>query len=308
MAVRASMFDGMDVGFVREQVMLGSFSTWKIGGPADVLVEPGNDQQLQTLLTVLYDLKINWTVLGRGSNVLISDEGVRGVVIRLASEYEKIAFQGDKVVAGAGYSLIKLASIAAKEGLSGLEFAGGIPATVGGAVYMNAGAHGGDFSDIFDFADGFLVDGRSVRWSKEDLTFSYRHTSLHQTQAIVTRVGLQLRHGDRKQIGAAMAGHKFRRLQTQPLMLPCCGSVFRNPLIDPERMYAAQLIERAGLKGFQIGGAQISLLHANFIINTGTASAADVLKLILHIQKTVRDAYDVQLEPEVRMLGVFPMV
>ncbi len=287
------------VGQVRIQAPLAPYTTWKIGGPADALIIPENRTELAAALELLHRHGIPWQVLGRGSNTLVSDKGVRGAVIKLGDGFDEVRFEGDTVTAGASYSFIKLSVLAGKEGLTGLEFAGGIPGTVGGAVYMNAGAHGSDVSRIFQSADIVWEDGSEASLGKEEMKFSYRHSVLQERRGIVTRAAFQLQKGSRTEIAAAMASYKDRRRRTQPLQEPCAGSVFRNPPGD----HAARLIEAAGLKGMRVGGAQVSTLHANFIVNLDGATAEDVLTLIGTIQRTIEDQNGIRLVPEVLLMG-----
>ncbi|CAM2827764.1 UDP-N-acetylmuramate dehydrogenase [Paenibacillus sediminis] len=288
-----------NVGTILPNESLAKYTTWKIGGPADVLVIPDTKEQLVNLVKLLHSEQIPWMQIGRGSNMLVSDKGVRGVVIKLGSGLDTYEFQDTVVKAGGGLSFVKLSVLAGKEGLTGLEFAGGIPGTVGGAVYMNAGAHGSDVSRIFKSAEIVLGTGELVTYAAEDMKFGYRHSVLHEKAGIVVEATFQLAHGDRKEIAAAMASYKDRRRRTQPLQLPCAGSVFRNPPGD----HAARLIESAGLKGLKVGGAEVSTQHANFIVNTGQATAEDVLTLMRKIQETIKSEYDIQLVPEVYVVG-----
>ncbi|MUT66190.1 UDP-N-acetylmuramate dehydrogenase [Paenibacillus sp. NEAU-GSW1] len=278
---------------------MANHTTWKIGGPADLLLIPKGKDELVSAIRILHKHSISWTSLGRGSNMLVRDKGIRGVVIKPRDGLDYVRFEDNLVHAGAGYSFIKLAVMTGKNGLSGLEFAGGIPGAVGGAVYMNAGAHGSDVSRIFRSADIVLETGEVVRFEREDMQFSYRHSILHEKKGLVLEATFELTEGDRKEITTAMNAHKERRLRTQPLQLASCGSVFRNPTGD----HAARLIEEAGLKGARFGGAEVSELHSNFIINTGQATAEDVLTLISHIQATIQDRYGIALVPEVLVVG-----
>jgi len=287
------------VGRVQIQAPLAPYTTWKIGGPADALIIPETRDGLVAALSILHRHGVPWHVLGRGSNTLVTDKGVRGAVIKLGEGFEEVRFEGETVTAGAAFSFIKLSVLAGKEGLTGLEFAGGIPGTVGGAVYMNAGAHGSDVSRIFQSADIVWEDGSSAVLEKEEMKFAYRHSVLQEKRGIVTRAVFRLRKGNRTEIAAAMASYKDRRMRTQPLKEPCAGSVFRNPPGD----HAARLIEAAGLKGLRHGGAQVSTLHANFIVNLGGATAEDVLTLIEEIQRTVEEKYGIRLVPEVLLMG-----
>ncbi|REE92985.1 UDP-N-acetylmuramate dehydrogenase [Paenibacillus taihuensis] len=289
----------IDAGSVSFNKPLAEFTTWKIGGPADVLIIPETEEQLVAVVRLLHKHGLQWTNLGRGSNLLISDKGIRGVVLQLGEGFDYARFDGTFVHAGAAYSLIKLSVLTAREGLTGLEFAGGIPASVGGAVYMNAGAHGSDVSRIFKSADIVLETGELVRFDAEQMEFSYRHSCLHERQGIVVRAVFELGQGDRKEITATTSAYKQRRLLTQPLTLACAGSVFRNPPND----FAARLIEASGLKGLRQGGAEISTLHANFIVNTGQATAEDVLTLMATIKSTVQQNFGIELVAEVYVVG-----
>ncbi|WP_058301830.1 UDP-N-acetylmuramate dehydrogenase [Gorillibacterium timonense] len=288
-----------DAGVILTNEPLSAHTTWKIGGPADLLATVHNRDQLVRLMQLLHAHGTPWHVLGRGSNVLVSDKGVRGAVIKLAGELADARFEDGLIRAGGGYSFIKLSVLAGKQGLTGLEFAGGIPGSVGGAVYMNAGAHGSDVSRILKEAEVVLEDGEVEVWTREDLLFRYRHSVLQERAGIVTEAVFALEPGDRKEIAGAMATYKDRRLRTQPLQLPCAGSTFRNP----EGHHAAKLIEAAGLKGQRVGGAEVSTLHANFIINTGTATAQDVLDLIDLIRTRIVAQFGVVLTPEVLIMG-----
>jgi UDP-N-acetylmuramate dehydrogenase len=288
-----------NIGQILPNEPLGPYTTWKIGGPADFLLIPNTKEQLVRTVSILHEHQVPWFKLGKGSNVLITDKGYRGVVIKLGEGLETLRFEDHKVHVGAAYGMIKLAVMSGKQGLTGLEFAGGIPGTVGGAIYMNAGAHGSDMSSVLKSAEVLLNTGELVTLTVDKLAFTYRHSILHDLQAIVTEATFELAHGDRKEIAAAMATFKDRRLRTQPLQSKTAGSVFRNP----EGNYAAKLIEEAGLKGFVIGGAEVSTQHANFIINSGHASAQDVLTLMGHIQACVYEQFGMQLIPEVMVVG-----
>jgi UDP-N-acetylmuramate dehydrogenase len=278
---------------------LSGHTTWKIGGPADLFIIPDTEDELAAALSLLYRHGVPWSVLGRGSNTLASDKGVRGAVIKLGDGFNDVQFEDQTVIVGASYSFIKLSVMTGKEGLTGLEFAGGIPGTVGGAVYMNAGAHHSDISRILQSVDITWEDGRQEVLGNEQMEFMYRHSILHERRGIITRAVFRLAHGDRKEIAAAMATYKDRRRRTQPLQMACAGSVFRNPPND----HAARLIEAAGLKGLREGAAEVSLLHANFIVNHGGATAEDVLTLMRRVQQTIEQTYGILLVPEVLLMG-----
>jgi len=287
------------IGTVLTDEPLADYTTWKIGGPADVLVLPKGKEELAAVVRLLKENGLPWTNLGRGSNMLVTDKGVRGIVVKPGDGLDYVRFDGSLVTAGAAFSFIKLSVLAGKEGLTGLEFASGIPGSVGGAVYMNAGAHGSDVSRIFKSADIVLESGELVRFGPDEMAFAYRYSFLHEKPGIVAEATFELAPGDRKEIAAAMASFKDRRLRTQPFTSACAGSVFRNPPGD----HAARLIQEAGLKGFRIGGAEVSDRHANFIVNTGNAKAEDVLALMTHIRSTVASRYGVELVPEVLVVG-----
>jgi UDP-N-acetylmuramate dehydrogenase len=289
----------LDVGQLLPNEPMAPHTTWHIGGPADLMVIPGTKDQLVRLVGALHERQVPWMVIGRGSNLLVTDKGIRGVVIKLGSGFDDVRFEGKTVHVGGAFSMIKLSVLAGKQGLTGLEFAGGIPGSVGGAVFMNAGALGGEMARVLKVAEVLLETGELTWMTADELAFSYRHSRLQEMKGIVTEAVLGLEYGDRKEIAAAMATYKDRRLRTQPLKENSAGSVFRNPAGH----HAARLIEEAGLKGFRVGGACVSPLHANFIVNAGDATASDVLTLIEHIQAVVEKRFGVRLIPEVRVVG-----
>ncbi|WP_332632194.1 UDP-N-acetylmuramate dehydrogenase [Halalkalibacter flavus] len=288
-----------NIGVVKEREPLSNHTTWKIGGPADVLVEPDSLESLKRLMELITIHKVPWRVIGRGSNLLVADGGIEGVVIKLGKGMDNLEIDGETIKVGGGYPLIKLATIISREGLSGLEFAGGIPGSVGGAVFMNAGAHGSDISNILKEALILFPDGR-LEWVKgKDMGFSYRTSRLQQESGICVEAVFQLEKGEKEEIVKHMQANKDYRRESQPWKHPTCGSVFRNPLPN----YAGQLIEESGLKGFQIGGAQISTMHANFIVNIDDAKAEDVINLINHVKETIKSKHNIEIETEVEMIG-----
>jgi UDP-N-acetylmuramate dehydrogenase len=294
-----SDLEAAQVGEIHLKEPLAPYTTWKIGGPADIFVVPATKEKLAICIKLINHYGIPWLVIGRGSNLLVGDQGFRGVVLKLNESLEYIRFDETLVYAGAACSFVKLSRLAAKEGLTGLEFAGGIPGSVGGAVYMNAGAHGSDVSHILKQAEVLLQSGELIIMQKEDLQYAYRHSFLHQIPGIVTEAVFELSVGDRKEIAGALAAYRDRRVRTQPLQQACAGSVFRNPAND----HAARLIEAAGLKGLRVGGAEVSAKHANFIVNMGQATAQDVLTIIDQIQSTIKQQFGIQLVPEVLVVG-----
>ncbi|TKH26590.1 UDP-N-acetylmuramate dehydrogenase [Bacillus wiedmannii] len=289
-----------NVGRVLVNEALARYTTMKIGGPADILIVPKHVASIEKTLQLVKKYKTKWTVIGRGSNLLVSDLGIEGVVIRLGEGLDHLEVEKHRVRVGGGYPLIKLSTLLSRQGLSGLEFASGIPGSVGGAVYMNAGAHKSDISNILSKAL-ILFENGTIDWlTHEEMEFSYR-TSVLQTKrpGIVLEAEFQLQVGEREGIVSVMQKNKDYRRETQPWNHPCAGSIFRNPI----PYFAGDLIEKAGLRGYQIGGAQISEMHGNFIINTGGASAQDVLSLIALIKKTIEDKFGVEMHTEVEIIG-----
>ncbi|WP_345238787.1 UDP-N-acetylmuramate dehydrogenase [Pontibacillus salipaludis] len=289
------------VGKVALQEPLSKHTTIKIGGPADLFIEPYSVEGLQYTLDVLQEHGVPYRVIGRGSNLLIPDEGIRGAVIKLGTNFDMLhELEGNKIRVTAGYPIIKLATLMSRKGLGGLTFAGGIPGSIGGAVYMNAGAHGADISQIVTKARVLTEDGQLKWLTKDELKFSYR-TSVLQTEnpGICVEAEFQLEPGNKEVLMSEMKHYKDYRRETQPWSDPCAGSIFRNPL--PK--YAGKLIEEASLKGYELGGAKISELHGNFIVNARDASYDDVIALICHIQKTIADKYNVDLHTEVEIVG-----
>ncbi|KLA25170.1 UDP-N-acetylmuramate dehydrogenase [Bacillus cereus] len=289
-----------NVGRVLVNEALARYTTMKIGGPADILIVPKHVASIEKTLQLVKKYKTKWTVIGRGSNLLVSDLGIEGVVIRLGEGLDHLEVEKHRVRVGGGYPLIKLSTLLSRQGLSGLEFASGIPGSVGGAVYMNAGAHKSDISNILSKAL-ILFENGTIDWlTHEEMEFSYR-TSVLQTKrpGIVLEAEFQLQVGECEGIVSVMQKNKDYRRETQPWNHPCAGSIFRNPI----PYFAGDLIEKAGLRGYQIGGAQISEMHGNFIINTGGASAQDVLSLIALIKQTIKDKFGVEMHTEVEIIG-----
>lgn len=295
-----SELEALKVGKVKENELLANHTTIKIGGPAQYFIEPSTVENLQKTMELIRKNHVKWRAIGRGSNLLVSDHGMEGVVIKLSTGLDQLEVNGTEVKVGAGHSLVSLATVISKKGLSGFEFAGGIPGSVGGAVYMNAGAHGSDISKILTKAHVLFEDGRMEWLSNEEMEFSYRTSILQKKNpGIVVEAIFQLQSGNRDDIVSEMQKNKDYRKTTQPWNFPCAGSIFRNPL--PK--YAGQLIESAGLKGHSIGGAKISEMHGNFIVNDGGATAEDVLALIKHVKDTIFDLYTVKMETEVEIIG-----
>lgn len=290
----------LNIGKVKENESLAQYTTMKIGGPADLFIEPTSVENLQKAINVLRKYKLNWQAIGRGSNLLISDKGIEGAVVRLGTGLDQLQIKETEITVGGGHSLISLATIISKKGISGLEFASGIPGSVGGAVYMNAGAHGSDISKVLKMAHILFEDGTFEWLSNEEMEFSYRTSILQKKRrGVLVEATFKLSYGNRSEIVAEMQKNKDYRKETQPWNFPCAGSIFRNPLPN----YAGKLIEAAGLKGFSIGGAKISEMHGNFIVNVGNAKAEDVHNLIQHVKETIYRLYEVKMETEVEIIG-----
>src|SRR5690625_3998678 len=287
------------VGKVLVDEPLKKYTTIKIGGPADLLIKPSSIDGLIEAIKLLKKHQMPIRIIGRGSNLLIPDEGIRGAVIQLGKGMDHIEINNDQIKVGAGYPLVRLAAIMGREGLSGLEFYGGIPGSIGGAVYMNAGAHGSDTSKILVKAHILFEDGTTAWLTNEEMKFSYRHSILHgEKKGYVLEAILQLDKKDKKEILAEMKKHKEYRRVTQPWDAPCCGSVFKNPL----PRHSGQLVEELGLKGHAIGGAKISELHGNFIVTENDASYDDVIALINLVKTEVKKNYNIDLVTEVEIV------
>jgi len=284
-----------------ENASMAQNTSFRIGGPADILVTPSSDAKMAAVLRLVQKHNLSLLVMGNGSNLLVRDKGIRGMVLK-TSGLKDVVREGNKVRAGAGMLLGALAQKTAGWGLSGLEFASGIPGTVGGAVVMNAGAYGGEMVQIIQAVFALNPQGEQVTIPKEKLELSYRH-SIFQTAAysgyIVTGVELLLQPRAVEAIKADIDDYTKRRLTKQPVDLPSAGSMFKRP----QGYFAAALIEGAGLKGFTIGGAQVSPKHAGFVVNVGGATAADVIALVKAVQAKVLATKGVTLEPEVKIVG-----
>ena len=277
---------------------MAQYTTLRLGGPADLLAEPATPEQLVQLLKAAHELHIPVTLMGHGSNLLVKDGGIRGLVIRICREMRRIEVQGDTLRAEAGAMLSSLAMTAAENSLGGLTFASGIPGTVGGGVYMNAGAYGGEMSQVVTLVEGYDMTGEPFQYNHYEMQFGHRHTRLMDEGKLITHVTFQLHPGKREELLAEMVDFNTRRADKQPLTNFSAGSTFKRP---PEG-YAAQMIDECGLKGASIGGAQVSEKHAGFCINNG-GTAADFLQLIAQVQKAVHEKFGTMLEPEVRILG-----
>ena len=274
-------------------------TSFHIGGPAELMAQPQSEAELQSLLLKAAEAAVPVTLVGNGSNLLVRDKGIRGLVIKLGSMLRDIKVSGNVLTFGSGVSLAQASKKAAELGLSGMEFAVGIPGSIGGAVYMNAGAYDGEMSKVVKSVRVMDAAGEVSELSADELDFGYRHSALQGSSKIVTSVTVELAAGDKQAIAEKMADFSNRRITKQPLELPSAGSMFKRP----PGYFAGTLIDQTGLKGYTVGGAQVSTKHAGFVVNIGGATAADVLQLISDVQAKVFAAHGVHLEPEVLVLG-----
>jgi len=286
---------------IHMQEPMMAHTTFRVGGPADCLVELENTEQLQKVQHYLEQIEIPYVVLGNGSNVLVSDKGYAGIVLQVGERMNRIVVEGTRVIAQAGALLSKVSRVAMEHGLTGLEFASGIPGTVGGGVVMNAGAYGGEMSQVVAKVTVVNAEGEILELENETMEFGYRHSVIRNQPFTVTEVAFELAEGNREDIKATMDDLTAKRREKQPLEYPSAGSTFKRP----EGHFAGQLIMEAGLRGFQIGGAKVSDKHCGFVINAGNATASDIKTLIEEIQARVKEKFGVELEPEVIFLGQF---
>ncbi len=282
-----------------ENASMARYTTFRIGGAAEVLCEPESREEVCGLVSLLKEKNEPYTIIGNGSNLLVSDAGIDGVVIRIARRMNKAEVLGEKISAESGILLSELSSVAAKAGLTGLEFASGIPGTLGGAIYMNAGAYGGEIGALIETVTYISEDGAIKTSGREELSFGYRKSSFSENGGILLGCTLALSEGNEKEIRKKLQELAKKRAEKQPLSYPSAGSAFKRP----EGYFAGALIEEAGLKGFRIGGAGISEKHAGFLVNYGGATAKDVRAVIRYVQETVQKKSSVFLEPEIRMIG-----
>ena len=284
----------LKVGKVVPNPKMSDYTTYKVGGPAIAIVYPNNINDLIKLLTYLKTNSIKYKILGNGSNLIFSDNRYDGILIKL-SEFDKLDINDTVVTVGAGYNLIKLSLKTAKLGLSGLEFAAGIPGTVGGAVFMNAGAYKSDMGYIVQDVTVLTPELKVIKLENKEMNFHYRTSFLHEhPDYICLEVVLRLDKGNKSVIEEVIKDRRKRRMESQPLNYPSAGSVFRNP----EGMFAGKMIEDLGLKGFSIGGAKVSEKHANFIINYDHATSSDIKSLIEYVKAKVEQEYKVELKVE----------
>lgn len=285
-------------GLLRNEPM-SAHTTFHIGGPADWFVRPATIEQVQSVVRLLSARSIPWRVVGRGSDLLVADKGLRCVIIEVGDRLSAIDVTGDTLIAQAGASNKAVAEAACAAGLAGYEFASGIPGTIGGAAIMNAGAYDGEFKDVAAGVVCITPEGERIDVGPEEAGWSYRHSDLDANRYVVVQVKLHLKHAEPASIRARMDDLEARRAEKQPLDMPSAGSTFKRP----EGYFVGKLVQDCGLRGYRVGGAQVSEKHTGFVVNAGGASAVDVRTLIADVQQTVWSTFGVRLQPEVRMWG-----
>lgn len=295
----SKLYDILAVDQIKLNEEMKHHTTFNIGGPADVLVLPRSITDICKTVSFCRENDLPLVLLGQGSNVLVRDKGIRGIVIKLGHDFNRFSIAGLEIYAEAGMNLSVLATEAAQHGLSGLEFAEGIPGSLGGAIVMNAGAYDGEMKDLVHEVLAVDSSGNLKTFIREQVKFAYRSSIFQAGEYIVVAARLHLKHGNIDQIFKTMHNNALRRREKQPLEHPSAGSTFRRP----EGFYVGPLIEDLGLKGFAIGGAQVSSKHAGFIVNKGNATAEDVLNLIHYIQEKTREKHGIDLWPEIKIVG-----
>lgn len=281
---------------------MSKHTTFRVGGNADYYVSVKNEEEAVNVVRLLLANRINYYFIGNGSNLLVSDDGFRGCIIEIGKDFSNVSVDGNVITAEAGALIVKVAREAYNNSLTGLEFASGIPGTVGGAVCMDAGAYGGEIKDVVKTVRLFNTEtGEIIEKTTDEMSFSYRHSVCKEEPLIVLSAVFELKEGDKDSIKVVMDDLREKRTSKQPLEYPSAGSTFKRP----EGYFAGKLIEDAGLKGYTVGGAQVSEKHSGFVINKGDATAADIMTLINNVRDIVKDKFDVVLEPEVCMIGEF---
>ena len=278
---------------------MSKHTTFRIGGPADVFIEAESAEEIKRVIGYCRERSVPYMIMGNGSNMLVGDKGIRGAVIQVGRRMSSIESDGERITAGAGALMSAVASAALKAELSGFETLSGIPGTIGGGIYMNAGAYGGELKDVIETVTYIDENGDIITAENKDLDFSYRHSMFETRSCVILSCVLRLKRGVGAEIKAAMQDYNKRRSDKQPISMPSAGSTFKRP----EGYFAGKLIQDSGLVGRSVGGAQVSEKHAGFIVNKGGATAADVLELIRLVQDTVEEKFGVRLEPEVRLTG-----
>jgi UDP-N-acetylmuramate dehydrogenase len=280
-------------------VPMAQYTTFRVGGPADILVSPNSQEEVCTLLAAIQAEQVPCTILGNGSNVLVLDKGIRGVVLKLGNALKGLVIEGPRIRVEAGVLLSRLATAAADAGLTGLEFASGIPGSLGGAILMNAGAYGGEIGNLVRTVTVVDPKGQVRNLDREQMDFRYRHSVVMETGDIILSATLELAPGDPETIHERIRDLTQKRITKQPLNFPSAGSTFKRP----PGYFAAALIDQAGLRGYRVGDAQVSEKHTGFVVNRGHATASEILQLMDDVKTRVHAMSGVWLEPEVRILG-----
>ncbi|MDF2891838.1 MAG: murB [Clostridia bacterium] len=293
--------EGSGIVHIKYNEPMSQHTSFKVGGPADILIEPTEVEELKEALSFVRQHQLPYYVIGNGTNLLVGDKGIRGVVIKVGESFGDIEITGDEVIAECGVLLSTLSKVVARNTLTGLEFASGIPGFLGGAIAMNAGAYGGEMKDIVEWVEVLDENLELQRYTNAEMEFTYRKSIVEPRNLIVVRCKMKLKKGNQEEINSIMSDLTQKRKTKQPLHLPSAGSTFKRP----PGFFAGKLIEDAGLRGFGIGGAQVSELHCGFVVNNGGATAKDVYDLIKHVQQTVFNQFGIKLETEVKILGEF---
>ena len=286
---------------ILEAELMSRHTTFRIGGPADFFLVPENTDEIRRIIAVCKEKNVPYFILGNGSNLLVSDKGYQGVVVQLYRNFGQIRVEDSRIHAQAGALLSGIAAAAREASLTGFEFAGGIPGTLGGAVVMNAGAYGGEMKDVLKEVTVLTPEGGVLTLQADELHMGYRTSVIKEAGYIVLEAVISLEKGDQEEIRSRMQELAGMRTSKQPLSYPSAGSTFKRP----EGYFAGKLIMDSGLRGYQVGGAQVSEKHCGFVINTGNATAKDVTTLMSDVQRIVLEKFGVKLEPEVKFLGEF---
>ena len=291
----------LDKGRVLVDEPMMKHTTFRVGGPADYFVIPTSADEVKNVISLCKEEDVPYTIIGNGSNLLVGDKGIRGVVVQLFKSMNQMELNGNVIKAQAGCSLAQIANAAAAASLTGFEFAAGIPGTLGGAVVMNAGAYGGEMKDVLVSATVLDEEGNVETLSAEELELGYRRSIFNKKNYILLDATMELKEGNEEEIRAYMMDLRQRRVDKQPLEFPSAGSTFKRP----EGYFAGKLIQDAGLAGFTVGGAQVSAKHCGFVINAGGATAADIVELMKQVSDKVEELNGIPLEAEVKMVGEF---
>lgn len=293
------IFEEHDFVDIRFDEPMSAHTSFKIGGPADVLIRITSEEEMESALRLSREWNVPVFIMGNGSNLLVRDGGLRGVVLKINDGFDQIWVEGDAIRAQAGALLTAVSKTALRESLEGLEFASGIPGTIGGAISMNAGAYGGEMKDVVDQVRAMDKDGKVILLSGEDMEFAYRDSRVKRDDLIVLDVIMKLVRGDHSKIDEKIRELTSQRTSKQPLEMPSAGSTFKRP----EGYFAGKLIEDSGLRGLRHGDAQVSEKHCGFVVNRGSSTCKEVMELIEVVRKTVRDKFEVELEMEIKLAG-----